>query len=101
MLRAAAFHTAALIPPCIDIAMVSGIVSYAYASRQKILPLSRSLPARSNRRQPQSSVLHSLIGTDTGFAVLRAGAIREGVQSLRLDGTRKVNAGLTAIDEVA
>ncbi|MDA8364564.1 MAG: hypothetical protein M0Z84_12315 [Gammaproteobacteria bacterium] len=46
-------------------------------------------------------MLHSLIGTDTGFAVLRAGAIREGVQSLRLDGTRKVNAGLTAIDEVA
>ncbi len=49
---------------------------------------------------PLSPVLRKAIGADTDIGELRARAIKEGMQPLRLDGARKIHAGLTTIDEV-
>jgi general secretion pathway protein E len=44
--------------------------------------------------------LRKLIKPDADVAVLRAAAIKEGMETLRLSGARKVNAGLTTLDEI-
>jgi general secretion pathway protein E len=44
--------------------------------------------------------LRKLIKPDADVAVLRAAAIKEGMETLRLAGARKVNAGLTTLDEI-
>ena len=49
---------------------------------------------------PMSRALKSLITDDTDIAQLRTTAIRNGMNTLRLSGARKVAAGLTSIEEV-
>ncbi|MHB8454460.1 MAG: GspE/PulE family protein [Acidiferrobacterales bacterium] len=44
--------------------------------------------------------LRRMIGPETEIAALRAQGVREGMQPLRLDGAKKVHAGMTTIDEV-
>jgi len=47
-----------------------------------------------------SPALRRAINPETDVAALRVQAIREGMQPLRLDGAKKVHAGVTTIDEV-
>jgi general secretion pathway protein E len=50
---------------------------------------------------PISPALRAFIRPETDIGQLRAQAAREGMQTLRLAGARKVHAGLTTIEEVA
>ncbi len=44
--------------------------------------------------------LRRIIGPETEISTLRAQGVREGMQPLRLDGAKKVHAGVTTIEEV-
>ena len=50
---------------------------------------------------PLSPAIRAMIKPETELAALRAQAAREGMQTLRLAGARKVAAGLTTAEEVA
>jgi general secretion pathway protein E len=44
--------------------------------------------------------LRKLIRPEMDIATLRAAAVKEGMETLRLSGARKIHAGLTTFDEI-